>query len=81
MRRRENIEICLNRIINKCDDRELYKLLFELQDVSIMYGYATATLTEFENGIYKNCNDKEISRMIKSGESDRLFEKWINESL
>ena len=81
MTRKDSIMIQLTNIIKECDSRELYKLLLELQNTSLLRGYAVATLSSFDNVIFVGCDDQIISEMIKSGESDRLFSEWLDKEL
>lgn len=81
MTRKDSIMIQLTNIIKECDSRELYKLLLELQNTSLLRGYAVAILSSFDNVIFVGCDDQIISEMIKSGESDRLFSEWLDKEL
>lgn len=81
MRRIELIKICLHRIVDNCDSRDVYKLLFYLQDINFTYGYAVATLQAFEDSEIGICTDQEISVIMRNGDYDSLFEKWLSEEV
>ena len=81
MKRREIIEIQLNNIISGCDSNNLYILLLELQSIHLMHGYAVALLSEFDNRVFENCNDNEMSEMISSGKYEKMFNSWLEESI
>ena len=81
MQRIELIKRFLKGVVEKCDSKELYKLLFDFQHVDVMHGYAIATLQSFEDIKIGMCNDQEVLDIMRNGEYDRMFEEWLLEEV
>ncbi len=81
MKRKEVIRIHLNKILNNCNDEDLYNLFLMMQDTDVLYGYATALLMGFEDKKIGPRKDYEVSEMIKSGKYYRLFNEWLEENV
>ena len=81
MKRKEAMRIHISRIVENCSCEELYYLLYQLQDIDIMYGYAVAMLMAFEDKKIGTRKDDEVSDMMKNGEYYKLFSEWLSEDL
>ena len=81
MRRIDLIKKQIILLVERCDNKEMYQLLFVFQSFNIMHGYAVATLQAFEDSKTTKYRDEEISKIMKNGEYDMLFDEWLNEDI
>ena len=81
MRRIDNVKKTLNIIIDSYESKDIYRLLFYLQDLDIMYGYAVAMLQAFEDSKIGVRTSQEISEIMRNGVYDRLFDEWLNQEM
>ncbi|MCR5429643.1 MAG: hypothetical protein K6E58_00220 [Eubacterium sp.] len=81
MQRIELIKMHLHKIVDNCDRKDIFKLLFYLQGLDITYGYAVATLQAFEDSKIGMCSYQKLSDTLRKGEYDRLFDEWLNEEI